>query len=105
MSNTVRDLKEGEGTYYLSRFSGSGRVHAALMLTFVVCFDSLVIRVALCKSVITDDISLVQAILHHIKIASKNVFKDTILYCKEKGLTTFPDFLEVEGSMLLVAVA
>jgi hypothetical protein len=51
------------------------------MLTFVVCFDSLVIRVALCKSVITDDISLVQAILHHIKIASKNVFKYTILYC------------------------
>jgi hypothetical protein len=51
------------------------------MLTFVVCFDSLVIRVAFCKSVITDDISLVQAILHHIKIASKNVFKYTILYC------------------------
>jgi hypothetical protein len=31
--------------------------------------------VALCKSVIADDISLVQAILHHIKITSKNVNK------------------------------
>jgi hypothetical protein len=37
--------------------------------------------VALCKSVIADDISLVQAILHHIKITSKNVFKNTMLYC------------------------
>ena len=33
-----------------------------------------VIRVALCKSVIADNISLVHAILQHTKIASKNVF-------------------------------
>ena len=40
-----------------------------------------VMGVALCKSVIADDISLVQAILHHIKVTSKNVFKNTMLYC------------------------
>jgi hypothetical protein len=33
----VRDLKEGEGTYYLSRFSGSGRVHAARRCSLMCC--------------------------------------------------------------------
>ena len=51
------------------------------VLKFVVCFDSQLMGVTLCKSVRADDISLVKGILQHIKIASKNVFKYTIFYC------------------------
>jgi hypothetical protein len=77
-SKTKCKIKPKRFDNFIVHYIGIFKVQ--FMLTFVVCFDSLVIRVALCKSVIADNISLVHAILQHTKIASKNVFTDKISY-------------------------